>query len=175
VSDVTIFRGGISIKPDLDRLNKTLDLKIGDLVTHQTIADTVGEKIGTSRYRTVVHAWRMDRLRNAGLVIESERGVGYRVLNSEQKLSSATNDIDHIARASRKATIKVELVEPAELSEHDKGRHSIIRRHTHAIADMARQARKELSSSAPKFITASPVRLAETQRPTQEMAPQAAE
>lgn len=55
----------------------------GDIVSHSEIAQIIKEAHGTQKYNTVVQQMRKMLLDTYGMVLESMRGVGYRIVSPD--------------------------------------------------------------------------------------------
>lgn len=79
-----LFFGGVPTGPDVDRIFEALGVPEPGIVGHETLAAIIGEEPASSRYRTVVKAWR-DRLFNDhNVATDHERGIGVKVLTPEE-------------------------------------------------------------------------------------------
>jgi hypothetical protein len=156
MADSKLFFGGIPVRPDVEKLMKSIAIEAGRLVTHSEIVRVLRLDPKSSRYRTVVTSWRKTIEREKFLRLDGESGVGYRVLTPEQAISRSAKDIEHVSNASRKTTVRIEMIDTMSLSDQSKDQHALVRRHAHMINDTCRQVRKEIAAPSP---TASAVRL----------------
>lgn len=149
MSEQKIFSGGIPVRPDVERLKKAISIEPGELIEHSVIEKVLGLNRKMNRYRTIISSWRKTIEREYLLRLDGEAGVGYRVLNPEQAVSRSAKDIDYITNQTRKAAVRVEMIDTTELPEQSKSQHSLIRRQAHLLNDAARQARKEIAAPLP--------------------------
>jgi len=100
-------------KEKIDSLvNNILDKKYGDIITHNDIMYCIQERRGTSAYKGILeHAKR--RLLESGKMIESIRGVGYRVVYPDDYTKVS---VGHVAAASRRIKKGVEVMDYAPVS-----------------------------------------------------------
>lgn len=76
-----------------DKVNKIVEtfacMDYGESMTHGQIAELVGVKKTDSEYRYLIHQ-SQKHLLNHGKMVESIRGVGYRVVNPDDYTTTAT-------------------------------------------------------------------------------------
>lgn len=152
------FKTGRPARPDVEKLNAVIDLKIGDVVTHAQIAAIIGETKGSNRYRTVVAAWRAYHWRESKIQIEVEINVGYRALTAAQAATNGVERMGRIARANRKLGTRVIGIDTRNMEPEKKHLVSVATRFTDAVKDASRQANKDLAHPSP--VTATTLQLA---------------
>lgn len=152
-----VFRGGVPIRPDVERLMKaTGELRPGDLVPHSTIETAIGAARRSNRYNGVVASWRKRLFREKAIKLAPEGDDGFRVLTQEEANSVYINGIDKINRASYRVAVGFDSIDTTQLSEQGKQKHQIGRRHAYLLTDMARTARREIGNAAPSAVSALP-------------------
>lgn len=149
MSEGKLFFGGVPVGPDVEKLRKAIKAEAGLVIRHSDIAKVISEDPKASRYRTIIASWRKTVEREQFLRIEAEVGIGYRVLTPEQAVSRSSKDIELMSNASRKATVRVEMIDTVALPDQIKSQHALVRRHAHMINDTFRQVRKEIAAPEP--------------------------
>jgi len=82
-----LFEGGVPVKPSVDLLMDKIHPVPGKIYSHEDIARTCEQPYKTSRYRSIICSWKKRLLRERGLDIVAETGVGYRVLKDSERIS----------------------------------------------------------------------------------------
>ncbi len=100
---------GVSTQPEVERLTLHFaDRKEGDLIPYDTIAQMIGAKVGTHRFRTVVQAWRRQLWREQQVVLIAQINDGYLIANPSQRShhshSKYKNGLRRIKRAGEVAS-----------------------------------------------------------------------
>jgi hypothetical protein len=104
------WQTGLPTGPDVTLIRKRWnDLKAGDRIEYQEIADLLGIKVGTSRWKTVTQAWRKREL-DDGRVIKSVPGKEFVVANPEQIIDDTNTTLKHISRSARRQLVHLMTV-----------------------------------------------------------------
>lgn len=141
-----LFLGGVPTEPDVKKLIEAFPtLKPDDVVTHEEIAAIIGDTHRSSRFRTVVEAWRRALLKLHNIDTKAIRGVGYQVLQPMDRISASIKDYGAGTRKIVRSVGRARRVEMEKLTLEQQrvGEHAI--RHMEATADHARRASKEIA------------------------------
>jgi hypothetical protein len=104
------WQTGLPTGPDVALIRKRWnDLKAGDRIEYQEIADLLGIKVGSSRWKTVTQAWRKREL-DDGRVIKSVPGKEFVVANPEQIIDDTNTTLKHISRSARRQLVHLMTV-----------------------------------------------------------------
>lgn len=99
-----------------DRINAIMDVVLskeyGDMIPHAELCDAAHERVDSNAYRDAVHA-AMKRCVNAGKMIESVRGFGYRVVDPDEYTRQSVKCIVSGARKIDRGT-KILLHAPVQ-------------------------------------------------------------
>jgi hypothetical protein len=143
-----IFRGMPS-GPDVRKLLDAFGaLQPGLQITHAEMEDAlVTVRYGSQRYKTVVAAWRKTLLDRHNIDIQSVPGIGYRVLNDEERvdagLSGSKRGLREIVRSARRSD-RVITEDPVLVHKQ-----AVQRRLTMAINDEFKRQTKALLELPP--------------------------
>lgn len=87
MSESNLFQGGVPTKPDVDKLREKFGVpKEGAVITWKQIEDVIGCKKGSSRFATVVDAWRKAMDREHQLIFGPVRGQGLKALPPDDRI-----------------------------------------------------------------------------------------
>jgi len=108
------WQDGLPTGPDVTLIRKRWpDLKVGQRIEYQEIAELLGIEIGTSRWQTVTDAWRKREL-DGGRVIKCIPGKAFVVATAEQIIDDTYSTLKHISRAARRQRIHLSTVKVAD-------------------------------------------------------------
>lgn len=93
-------------------MNVVLSKEYGDIIPHAELLASIQERKSSNTYRDAVHA-AAKRCMNAGKMIESIRGVGYRVINPDDYTGQSAKCIMSGVRKIDKGT-KILLNAPVQ-------------------------------------------------------------
>jgi hypothetical protein len=98
-----VFSGNMPLRPDVEKIKRSFPARPGLLITHEQFE----EVLGLNATLTDTEAfWRLEKkwVKAEHLYrIESERNVGYLILNTDQALETSYKDVESINRKTRKA------------------------------------------------------------------------
>jgi hypothetical protein len=104
------WQTGLPTGPDVALIRKRWpDLKVGDRIEYQEIADLLGIKAGSTRWKTVTKAWRKRAL-DDGYVVKSVPGKAFVVANAEQIIDDTFSTLKHISRSARRQVVHLMAV-----------------------------------------------------------------
>lgn len=135
---------GEPIKPNVDLLIEGLKLQIGDVVRHDDIADVSGVEYKSSRYRSVVDAWRKRLLREMNLDLQAVAGYGYRVLDDNERVRAGIKDFSQSVRRMGRSVDRMQRADAAKLDDNHRRQQDHAVRLTQAIVQSGRKAAKEI-------------------------------
>ena len=116
--DNELFFGGVPVGPDVDILDRRYpELKNEQMLTHAELSAAIGYSWQSSRYRTVLNAWRKQLFEERGLELQAVRSVGLRVMTSPERVEAHINKTIGGIRAITKAGMRIAAVPRAELPE----------------------------------------------------------
>lgn len=102
-----VFFAGAPTGPDVRKLIDAFgDLKPGDEITHDAVAEACGVAYKTDRYRAVTHAWRRKLLDTENIELGAVAGVGFRVLSANERLDAGFGGVKSGARKISRAVNK---------------------------------------------------------------------
>jgi hypothetical protein len=102
------FNSGIPTAPDVKRLVDKFGVPaIGVLLPYEDISETIGSAKGTSRYGSVVSAWRTQLRRENNILLRAEPGKGYVPMDNSERVHYCAarykGGLRHIGRAAHNA------------------------------------------------------------------------
>lgn len=136
---------GKPIKPHVDKLMETLDLKVGGVYLHQDIANIAGVEYPSHRYRTVVAAFRRRLLTEANLDMEPVIGAGYRILDDNERVGVGVRDFARSARRMGRSADRVARADTAKLDEQHRRKQEHAMRLIAQTVDAARSSVKRIA------------------------------
>jgi hypothetical protein len=108
------WQDGLPTGPDVALIRKRWpDLKVGQRIEYQEIAQLLGIKVGSSRWQTVTDAWRKREL-DDGRVIKCIPGKAFVVATAEQIIDDTYSTLKHISRTARRQRIHLSTVKIAD-------------------------------------------------------------
>lgn len=132
-----VFSGGVPTDPEVRALRDAFpdsSLNIGDVIAYEEVEKIIGSSKASNRFRAVTTRWRGMVERESGrIVIGTEAGVGFKVLDNVQKIDLGNSKLASAVRSSRRAYVLTARVEVAELSEEEKARLLTLQRRSAAI------------------------------------------
>ena len=111
MTDARPWFAGLPIEPDVKRFfDKYGTPDRGTMISHAEIAECIGARHGTPRYRTIYQAIKRRLERSHNLLTETERGVGLKVLTGEASLTSVKGEQIGVVRSQRRVAIRATLI-----------------------------------------------------------------
>jgi hypothetical protein len=90
MSKTIVFNSGIPTAPDVKRLRDSFpELKQGDMVPYETISRLINVAHRTSRWVSVVLAWRRELYRDSNLILRAVANTGFEVLDDSERVHFA--------------------------------------------------------------------------------------
>jgi hypothetical protein len=141
-----LFVGGVSTEPDVKRLLETFGCPDeGKVISYADVEAMLGIERTTSRFRTVVTAWRrqLKKLHNVEMFTLS--GVGYRVLAPADRVVGSVNEFARGVRKIGRAVTRIESVPVERLDQKQQKSAEHTRRLMHATLSQARSDSKAIA------------------------------
>ena len=107
MSDKELFFGGVPVGPDVDALDMAFpDLKHDQILTHDEVSSVVDYPWRSSRYRTVLSAWRKRLFEERQIELQAIRSVGLKVMTNTERvechIGKAASGIKTIVKAGER-------------------------------------------------------------------------
>jgi len=135
------YFGGIPTEPDVNKLREQYpesSMDLGAVIPYGDVARVIGCRKDSSRFKTVTNRWRRLVERETGtIVIGTERGVGFKILDNQQKLNVSSSLLDQSVRRSRRAYQVTGRINLRQLSDEDRERLLAIQQRTAAVVATA--------------------------------------
>lgn len=115
-----VLIGGMPTAPDVTRLMETFpvsEMAEGDVIKHSAIASALRISKSSTRYRSVVSAWRKKLRIEHNIDVAAETGIGYRVLSDSERVSHGLRDYRSSTRKLVRAADRIARANPEKLSE----------------------------------------------------------
>lgn len=115
-----VFGGGVPTKLDVARLRKEFtELKVGDFIPYNEIADCIEVSRDSNRFRTVVHAWRREIYRELNIVLVPVPSKGFEVASPSERVHLSATKYKSGLRATLRAGDISIRTDTAGLSENE--------------------------------------------------------
>jgi hypothetical protein len=151
-----LFFGGVPTGMDVAKLME-LELSPGVDISYEKVTEIIGEKAGTSRFRTVTNAWRK-RLFRERLLQSSAEGGAFHFLTADAAHDKGRKGIVHVGRISSRLRRDVEAVDLMALTGERQAKHHLLRREIEAVNQTIHNSAKALALPTP--VAGSSLRLA---------------
>lgn len=111
---IEVIRDGIPTGPEVQMLMRAFpDLKAGDFIEYDKIGEVVTEQYGSSRFKTVLSAWRR-ALQETGVVTDCVPSRGVRVLTDSEVIALAYSGVRSARRKVTRTARKLNVIRPTE-------------------------------------------------------------
>lgn len=144
-----VFFGGIPTDMDVKKLNQAFGVPdAGAEITHDQIEATLGMDRKTNRYKAVTLRWRASMLRDHNIELGPVHGVGFKSLNSEERVSAGMAGMKSGSRKvlrSIKRADQVQTDDPVLTKKQD-----LMRRFGVAIAAEANTMARQIEPPKPQ-------------------------
>ena len=118
--------------------------KTGEIVPHAKIEEAIRVRYRTSRYQTVLNAWRHTLFSKHNVDTRVVPGRGLEFLAENQRTGEAEHDFASAYRKTRKALRRVSAVQAHTLTEQERAEHTHKSRYIAQAAAAMQQSRKAL-------------------------------
>lgn len=142
-----LFLGGVPTEPQVRALNKAFgDRGPGDVISYEEIRQAINVDPKSSRFRTVVAAWRKRLRKERNIVTVCIAGAQeVRMLRDDERASDAFRDARRSIKGLGKATAKAADIPVERLAEPQRNTATHLRRILEGAAASARAASNELA------------------------------
>ncbi|MCL4837861.1 MAG: hypothetical protein KJ058_07845 [Thermoanaerobaculia bacterium] len=163
-----VFLGGLPVEPDVRRLEEKFGVpEVGALLTHRQVEGALGEKYGSTRYRTVTKAWRQHLREENNVELKAVPGIGFKCLGADERLDEANSTGRSVLRKLRKGAQQVESIPAQEVSPAKIGVLDHTRNFFAKVAFAARMERTAvLRAKKIAALTGAPEEAAQEARPS---------
>lgn len=107
---------GIPIAPDVDRL-MTIAFEVGQVYRHEDLAAVIDESSVSGRYRSVISALKKRLRRERNLDLQSVTGLGYKVLDDNERVDAGIKDLSRSVRNVAKAADRMAAANTEKLDD----------------------------------------------------------
>lgn len=107
---------GIPIAPDVDRL-MTIAFEVDKVYRHEDLTRAIGELGITARYRTVINGLKRRLRRERNMDLQAVMGLGYKVLNDNERVDAGIHDLRRTVRGVAKAADRMQAADSSKLDE----------------------------------------------------------
>lgn len=132
-----IHFGGLPTGPDVKKLEEAFGTPEPGLIKHEEIEAVIGERRGTSRYRTVVNAWRKQLFNTSNVEARAEPGLGILFMTAKERSENGVRGIRHAARHVVRVVNRVRAVPVDELDEVTRRKHDHLLRQGALLGEAA--------------------------------------
>ena len=117
----TPFFGGVPTAPDVQRLIDKLGVPaVGTLITYDELSAILHEDPDSSRFGTVIAAWRKRLDREHNVILEASPSKGYVVLDPKGRVAQSSNRLKSGMRKVRRAADVALRTDVATLTDDEK-------------------------------------------------------
>jgi hypothetical protein len=135
---------GQPIKPNVDRLIEQLKPNTGDVFQHEDIAHVAGVTYPSGRYRSLIASWRSRLSRELNIDIAPVSGVGYRVLDDNERVAYGIKDYGHSVRRMGRSANRIATAVTAKLDDNHRRQQDHAVRLTQELVQSARKVSKQI-------------------------------
>ena len=115
------------------------------MIGHDRLEDIIGEKRGTTRYHSILNAWRRRVRRAFNLRVESLPGIGVKVLSEWERVNANRDRYSKGVRTIGRAAIDMRMVRDEKLTPDQQRASEHAKRHIEATLSQARSDAKEIA------------------------------
>lgn len=135
---------GDSIKPCVERLMEQIKPQPGDVYQHPDIAHIAECDYPSNRYASVISAWRKRLLREINIDVEVIVGIGYRVLEENERVSVGIKDFSQAVRQVGRSAERIARADTKKLDDMRRRQQDHAVRLTREIAESGRKASRQI-------------------------------
>ena len=135
---------GNEVKTRVDKLMEAIKPKTGDVYLHQDIAHAGDCEYPSHRYRSVITSWRKRLMRDLNVDIGAVVGIGYRVLDDNERVSFGIKNFSESVRAMGKSVNRIERADTKRLDDHHRRQQEHTKR-LRDLVDSGRGAQKQIA------------------------------
>lgn len=152
MSEAKLFFGGVPTEMEVNRLREVFpadSLKPGDVLDYSEVAKVIDCEYRSHRFTTVTSRWRKILENECGVIVGTEPGLGFKVLDEPQKVDLSGSKLRSAVRAARRSYVVLTKVDRKQLSEEKLSRFDHIKKSSAAMIGSAQirgQRKPELPS-----------------------------
>ena len=113
---MALFQGD-QVKRRVDILMTQLNPKPGDVFMHQDLAALADCEYPSHRYTAVIGGWRSRLLREMNIDIDNIVGIGYRVLDENERVDTGIRDFGRSRRRMGKSINRIQRADTDKLDD----------------------------------------------------------
>jgi len=151
------YMEGKPTRPDVDLLIKSFpDLKVGDKIAYEHVAEIVGVQVEQTRFKTVTTAWRKRLLEEHRIVLECIKNSHYYVASANDVSADTYDVLTRIARKSKRHRAKLLAVKTDNQDQRSTIHHQA--QLMHQLETDVKKQRKNIlpDTSAKEIVRAAP-------------------
>jgi len=114
------YHKGIPTGVDVERLQEFFQTAEDSIITHEEIETALGISRNTCRYRTIVAKWKKQLLDVSNVLLVAQVGVGYKVANPNDRITTATTQHEQGIRRFVRAAEIASKTDVTRLTEEAK-------------------------------------------------------
>lgn len=140
--------GGIPTGPDVDNIIAKYPIQVmvpGFVIPYDDITKVIGQIKGSSRYASIVGAWRKRLYEQYNVFIGVSRGAGFQVLDGSGRVETASTRVKHSVKRVVKAGRLARTTDVINLTPAEQRMKTHLENLAGSIETLAATARKKLS------------------------------
>jgi hypothetical protein len=122
-----LFFGGVPTTPDVNRLEEAYGrelLTAGTLIPYVDVTEVINEQPGTSRFKSVTHAWRKKMETDYNIIIDCEiESQAFIVLTEGGKVELSRSKLGRAVKAARRSYVISARVDLKQLTDDERKAH----------------------------------------------------
>lgn len=119
-----VFFGGVPTEPDVNKLLATYGTPSeGAVIFYDDISQVLQQDRHSSRFKTVVSAWRKQLLKSYNLDSKAKAGEGILILTPEERVCESGKNLLSSARQVRRGFVRASTVPVARLDTINRQKH----------------------------------------------------
>lgn len=117
----TPFFGGVPTAPDVQKLIDQLGVpEVGTLIAYDTLAGVIRSHPDSSRFISVITAWRKRLDREHNVIMDAVPNKGYKILDPKGRVAQSSNRLKSGMRKVRRAADVALRTDAATLTDDEK-------------------------------------------------------
>lgn len=116
-----IFNGGVSTEPEVNELIAQIGVpQPGDQISYNRITEIIKAPRRTSRWASVVTAWRKKLERDHNIVFSAVPNEGFQAMNNSERVNYGCKKFDLGFKAIERGIVVIQKTDRAGLSDDEK-------------------------------------------------------
>ena len=141
-----IFQGGVPTEPDVKRLDVAFPSPETETeITHDQLEAILNLSRRSSRYRTVLQAWRRKLMRLKNLDTEAIPNRGYKILREYERVNVSAKNFRQGVRKVGRAVTRIERVNVAKLTQEEQRKAEHVQQQMSSTLAVARGTAKAVA------------------------------